>query len=98
VTAGFADIQGCASAAILRKPEENMNSEDAVVCFTCETSQHVTTTIEEHAVPYGIDGEKSFKATFPVHHCSGCNDSFLSDSGMRARDAAQRAFEATLPR
>jgi hypothetical protein len=75
-----------------------MNSEDAVVCFTCETSQHVTTTIEEHAIPYGIDGKKAFKATFPVHHCSGCNDSFLSDSGMRARDAAQREFEATLPR
>lgn len=74
-----------------------MSSEQDVICVTCETSAHVTTTIERQAIPYGTEG-LSFTATFPAHHCSGCGESFLSESGMLARHKAQREFEATLRR
>jgi YgiT-type zinc finger domain-containing protein len=70
-----------------------MQAEEKVVCFNCETAEHVTTTVEKHAIEYGTQGTK-VEAAFPVHHCSNCDESFLSHAGMEARDAAVRAHEA----
>jgi hypothetical protein len=76
-----------------------MSTSDGVVCFTCESAEHVQTNVEEHDMQtvYG-DTVHTFRATFPVHHCSNCEESFLTEAGMKARHVAQREFEASLAR
>lgn len=76
-----------------------MGTSESVVCFTCESAEHVHTNVEEHDMQT-VCGDKlhTFRATFPVHHCTGCDESFLSEAGMLARHVAQREFEASLTR
>ena len=72
-----------------------MDTKDPLICFNCESGS-VTTTVEEHDVPH-LNG-RSFKATFPVHHCATCGESFLGEEAMQARHVAQRKYEDSLPR